>query len=530
MVILTHWGIPKSYDPQRSTRLLVPVIEKHLGQPVEFINQFAGFTEAKAQIETSDKQVFLLENTRFDPREQAQDSQTRLSLAKEYATLGTVFVNEAATISKSQEATNYELKQLLPNCLGLNYEREMEPATGFSLSTISIKQIYNSTVLLRADLDLPSLNSDYPIVAIIPTIRQLVANHNKVVILTHWGIPKSYDPQWSTRLLVPVIEKHLGQPVEFINQFAGFTEAKAQIETSDKQVFLLENTRFDPRERSIYNRARLALAKEYATLGTVFVDESFAISHDLEVIEATNINLQRLLPNFLGLNYQQEIRHLNKIGLNKIKACPKHPYALVIGGNKLKTKLSLIRNFLDKIDYILLAGTLSFTFIQAKTELIQTNQLVADQPLPNLQDSLGEPSLLNQVKAILVEHASKLILPVDLVYFRDGQKLLAYDIGPKTVSLFQTYLSQCQIIVWNGPLGVYEQPPFDQGTKAIAKFLAELTQTTKPYIVIAGKETSGAIPKEYLSQFTWVSTGGESTLRYLEPLVLRSTLNQQRKF
>lgn len=103
----------------------------------------------------------------------------------------------------------------------------------------------------------------------------------------------------------------------------------------------------------------------------------------------------------------------------------------------MKTKLSLIRNFLDKIDYILLAGTLSFTFIQAKTELIQTNQLVADQPLPNLQDSLGEPSLLNQVKAILVEHASKLILPVDLVYFRDGQKLWLTILGLKPSVYFK---------------------------------------------------------------------------------------------
>ena len=375
------------------------------------------------------------------------------------------------------------------------------------MPSLTLTQIQNSTVLLRADLNLPSLQDDARVVATIPTIRQLVANHNKVVILTHWGRPEGPDPKLSTKLLAPVIEKHLGQPVEFINQFARFAQAKLQIDTSDKQVFLLENTRFEPKEQAKDSQVRLTLAQEYATLGTVFVDEAFAVSHRQE---ATNYELKQLLPHCLGLNYEQEIQHLDKIKLH-----PTHPYAVIISGSKLETKLSLIEKFLDKADYILLAGMICFTFIQAQTELVQTNQVAANQKLPNLADSPIETDFLPRAKEILKQYGSKLILPVDFAYYQDGQKTLAYDIGPETVSLFQTYLSQCQTIFWNGPLGVYEQPPFDQGTKAIAQFLVSLIDTTKPYIVTGGGDINSAIPEDCLAKFTWVSTGGGATLEYL---------------
>ncbi len=375
------------------------------------------------------------------------------------------------------------------------------------MSSLTLTQIQNATVLLRVDFNLPSLQDDSRVVATIPTIRQLLANHNKIVILTHWGRPEGHDPELSTKLLVPVIEKHLGQSVEFVNQFVSFDEAKAQIEASKQSVLLLENTRFDPREQAKDSTVRLELAQAYARLGQVFVDEAFAVSHRKE---ATNYELKQLLPSFFGLNYQQEIRYLDVI-----KSHPTHPYAVIISGSKLETKLPLIEKFLDKADYILLAGMICFTFIQAQADLVQTNQLVTNQKLPNLADSPIETDFLARAKEILKQYGPKLILPIDFAYYQDGDKTLAFDIGPETVNLFQSYLAKCQTIFWNGPLGVYERPPFDQGTKAIAQFLASLADTTKPYIVTGGGDINSAIPEEYLAKFTWISTGGGATLEYL---------------
>ncbi len=376
-----------------------------------------------------------------------------------------------------------------------------------AMSKLNFDQIQNSTVLLRADLNLPSLKDDSRVVATIPTIRQLLANHNKVVILTHWGRPEGHDPKLSTELLVPAITKHLSQQVEFVNQFSSFQEAKAQIEASRQSVFLLENTRFDPREQAKDTTVRLELAQVYAKLGEVLVDEAFAVSHRQE---ATNYELKQLLPSVLGLNYQQEIQYLDVI-----KSNPTYPYAVIISGSKLETKLPLIEKFLDKADYILLAGMICFTFIQAQADLVQTNQLATNQKLPNLADSPIETDFLARAKEILKQYGPKLILPIDFAYYQDGDKTLAFDIGPETVNLFQSYLAKCQTIFWNGPLGVYERPPFDQGTKAIAQFLASLEDTTKPYIVTGGGDINSAIPEEYLAKFTWVSTGGGATLEYL---------------
>ncbi len=371
---------------------------------------------------------------------------------------------------------------------------------------LTIQTIQNSTVLLRADLNLPSLKDDARVVATLPTIKLLLQNHNKVVLITHWGRPEGFDDKWSTSNMVDLLKTHLQQEVEFVNQYQGIELAKQQITTSNSQVFILENTRFEPREQSKDKQKRTELASEYAILGDIFVDEAFAVSHRQE---ATNYELKKMLPNCLGLNYQQEIDNLNKI-----KFSPEHPYVVIISGNKIETKLPLIEKFLDKADHILVGGMICFTFIEAKKQLLQEQGRNSDlESIPDLKDSFVETDFLPRAKDLLQNYETKIVLPVDFAYHQteDG-KILAYDIGTKTIEYFSSFLKNCKTVFWNGPLGFYEMPPFNYGTVEIAKFLASQNDC---YIVTGGGDINSAVPPEYLEKFSWVSTGGGATLEYL---------------
>jgi len=370
----------------------------------------------------------------------------------------------------------------------------------------TIQTIQNSIVLLRADLNLPSLKDDARVIATLPTIKLLLQNHNKVVLITHWGRPEGFEPKWSTSNMVNLLKARLQQEVEFIDQYQSMELAKQQIATSNCRVFILENTRFDPREQSKDEQKRTELASKYTILGDVFVDEAFAVSHRRE---ATNYELKKMLPNCLGLNYQQEIDNLNRI-----KFSPEHPYIVIISGNKIETKLPLVEKFLDKADYILIGGMICFTFIEGKKQLLWEQGKSPDlESLPDLKDSFIETDFLPRAKDLLKNYGAKIVLPIDFAYHQteDG-KVLAYDVGNKTIEYFSDFLKDCKTVFWNGPLGFYEMPPFNHGTVEIAKFL---THQTGCYIVTGGGDINSAVPSEYLEKFSWVSTGGGATLEYL---------------
>ncbi len=369
-----------------------------------------------------------------------------------------------------------------------------------------IEKIKDSVVIVRADLNLPSLDDIGRVKATTPTVELLLKSNNKVVLLSHWGRPKGPETKWSLKQMVSLLTRETGQQVEFINQYNGIEQAKQQIEHSDNQVFLLENTRFEPREQSKNQQERKELAGEYAILADFFVDEAFAVSHRQE---ATNFELKKLLPHTLGLNYELEIENLDKI-----KYHAKHPYIVIISGSKLETKLPLIEKFLDKANHIMIGGMICFTFIEARRRLfLQQKESVSLDNIPDIKDSPIEESFLSQAVDLLKKYENEIVLPSDFEYFIDEDgKQLAYDIGPKTIKHFSALLKHCDTVFWNGPLGVYEKPPFDTGTIEIAKFLAGEPNC---FVVTGGGDINSAIPQEYLDKFAWVSTGGGATLEYL---------------
>lgn len=369
-----------------------------------------------------------------------------------------------------------------------------------------IESINNSVTLVRVDLNLPSLKDIGRLTAILPTVQLLLDNDNKVVLISHWGRPKGVETKWSLEQMLPVLKKEIGQEVEFVNQYKGSEQARQQIEHSKNKVFLLENTRFEPRENSKDKRERKELAEEYSILGEYFVDEAFAVSHRQE---ATNAELGKLLPHTLGLNYEQEIEHLDKI-----KYHAKHPYIVIISGSKLETKLPLIEKFLDKANHIMIGGMICFTFIAARQKLFETqHDDVGLDHIPEIKDSLIEEDFLPKAMELLKKYEHEIVLPCDFEYYTDKNgKELAYDIGPKTVKHFGSLLKHCDTVFWNGPLGVYEIPPYGNGTVEIAKILAEEENC---YVVTGGGDINSAVPQKYLDKFAWVSTGGGATLDYL---------------
>jgi phosphoglycerate kinase len=363
---------------------------------------------------------------------------------------------------------------------------------------ININTIKNSKVLVRVNYDLPNLQDDERIDDSLATIQTLLEENNKVILCTHWGRPDPKDmeshSQLSTSRLDDIIEEKLAESVLFVNQYSSWEEAKEEITNAKENIIILENTRYAADEKSKDPAVRLELAKKYAELADYFVDEAFAVSHRQE---ATNTEIKELLPSCHGLSFLNEINNLNKL------KNPEKPFAVVMGGAKLETKLDLLNKILPKTDKLIVGGMLCFTFIAAKKALGHDN-------LPDIFESIVENDFIETAKDLLQQHGDKIVTPIDFVYSLDGK--YAFDIGPKTLELFATTLSDAKTVFWNGPMGFYEKPPYDHGTLELGKIIIGLTNAFK---VVGGGDTGSALPAYILDGIDFVSMGGGATLEYL---------------
>jgi phosphoglycerate kinase len=363
---------------------------------------------------------------------------------------------------------------------------------------ININTISNSTVLVRVNYDLPNLEEDERINDSLATIQTLLEENNKVILCTHWGRPDPKDIESHTHLstsrLDDILEEKLAESVLFVNQFNSWEEAKEEIENARENVILLENTRYWDDEKSKDPVVRLELAKKYAELADYFVDEAFAVSHRQE---ATNTEIKELLPSCHGISFLNEINNLDKL------KSPEKPFAVVMGGAKLETKLDLLNKILPKTDRLIVGGMLCFTFIAAKKALGFEN-------IPEIYESNVEVDFIETAKEIIKQHGDKIVTPVDFVYSPDGK--YAFDIGPKTLELFANTLSDAKTVFWNGPMGFYEKPPYDHGTLELGRIIIGLTNAFK---VVGGGDTGSALPSYILDGIDFVSMGGGATLEYL---------------
>jgi phosphoglycerate kinase len=377
--------------------------------------------------------------------------------------------------------------------------------------TVRDINLKDKRVLMRVDFNVPMdkgvVTDDKRIRASLPTIQYVLDQGAALILMSHLGRPKGGpDPEFSLKAVAEALSKLLGKPVQMALDCVGpEVEALAKA-LKPGQVLMLENVRFHPEEE----KNNLDFARKLAALGDVYVNDAFGSAHRAH---ASTEGGAHFLPAVSGFLMEQELEYLGRATLN-----PERPYIAILGGAKISDKIAVIENLLTKCDKLIIGGGMANTFLAAKGY--------------NMADSLVEPGAIETAKGILAKAGGKLLLPVDAVVgdkfdaeaasqVVDVDKVPAgwrvMDIGPKTVTLFSDALKGAKLVVWNGPMGVFEFPKFAEGTFAIAKLLAASGATT----VIGGGDSASAVKKAGVAkQMTHVSTGGGASLEFLEGKVL----------
>ncbi len=373
--------------------------------------------------------------------------------------------------------------------------------------TVKDIDLKGKRVLMRVDFNVPMdkgvVTDDKRIKAALPTIKYVLDQGASLILMSHLGRPKGGpDPEFSLKAAAEALSNLLGKPVQMAPDCIGPEVAKMAIDLKPGDVLMLENTRFHAGEE----KNDLELAKQMASLGDVYVNDAFGSAHRAH---SSTEGVARYLPAVSGFLMEQELEYLGRATGN-----PEHPYIAILGGAKISDKILVVENLLKKCDKLIIGGGMANTFLAAKGL--------------NMQDSLVEKESVETAKRIMDKYGDRIVLPVDAVIADkfdaeanskvvDVDKIPAawrmMDVGPKTLELYKQTLKGAKLIVWNGPVGVFEMPKFAEGTFALAKMLADSGATT----VIGGGDSASAVKKAGVAkQMTHVSTGGGASLEFLE--------------
>lgn len=380
--------------------------------------------------------------------------------------------------------------------------------------TIDDLSLENKVVLLRADLNVPAkegrVTDATRLVRLQPTIKALVSYGAKIVILSHFGRPDgARNEKYTLRPVAAKLGEVLGLPVAFADDCIGPTAKEAVSRLKAGEILVLENTRFYPGEEA----NDPVFAKALAELGDVFVNDAFSAAHRAH---ASTAGLASLLPSAAGRLMEEELSALSRALEHPVK-----PVGAVVGGSKISTKLDLLRNLTRKVDVLILGGGMANTFLAAKgfsvgkslceTEMLDTARLILDEAKKQgCKIVLPEDAV---VAPALKEDAPIGVVTVDQI----PPEQMIFDLGPVSTEKAVAELRRCQTIVWNGPLGVFEVPPFDKATNEIAAQVAELTKGGMILSVAGGGDTVAALTHAgVLNRFSYVSTAGGAFLEWLE--------------
>lgn len=363
-------------------------------------------------------------------------------------------------------------------------------------------------LLVRVDFNVPikdgQVSDDTRIRAALPTIQYLIEGGGAVILCSHLGRPKGGpEPKYSLAPAAARLAELLGQPVPLVPDCVGPVAENAAAEMTPGQVSLLENVRFHPEEE----KNDPTFAQKMSVLADIYVNDAFGSAHRAH---ASTEGVAKFLPAVAGFLMEKEIEYLGQAVAN-----PPHPYIAILGGAKISDKIGVIENLLTKADRVLIGGGMANTFFKAQGI--------------EIGDSLVEDASLETARKLLAQSGEKIILPVDAVlgdkFDANAQKQVVslkagvlagwriLDVGPQTVVKFGAALKGAALVVWNGPMGVFEFPAFAEGTNGVAKTVAACGATT----VVGGGDSVAAIEQAGLAdKITHISTGGGASLEMLE--------------
>lgn len=370
------------------------------------------------------------------------------------------------------------------------------------------KPIDHKKVLVRVDFNVPlnagAISDNSRILATLPTINYLLSKHCAIILMSHLGRPKGISSEFSLKIIAEELSRLTRKPVKMAPDCIGPDVKKMADELKSGEILLLENLRFHKAEEKPEEDP--SFAKQLAALGDFYIDDAFGCAHRAH---ASIVEVPKLMPgkSAPGLLLQKEIKFLSQIVNN-----PEKPFLTLIGGSKISSKIGVIEALSKKCDKMAIGGGMAFTFFKAQGI--------------EIGDSLFEETFVE--KALDLLQKIPILLPIDIVIAKNledpnpsiieisqgipkGYKGL--DIGPKTVAAFKEVIKEAKTILWNGPMGVYEKPPFDKGTKELAEAFAKSGALT----VAGGGETVAAILETpWKDQVSHLSTGGGAALEYLE--------------
>lgn len=379
------------------------------------------------------------------------------------------------------------------------------------MKTIKDMDLNNKKVIIRCDFNVPikegKIIDDTRIKASLETINYCLEHNAKVILMSHLGRVKE-EADLAKNDLKPVAERLstlLNKEVKFISVTRGEALENAINEMQPQDVILMQNTRYEDLDGKKESSNDAELGAYWASLGEIFINDAFGTIHRAH---ASNVGIATHLPSTFGFLIEKELTALKTLDN------PEHPFVVVLGGAKVKDKIGVIENLVTKADKILIGGGMAFTFLKAEGF--------------NIGTSLLDEESLDFCTEMLKKHSDKIILPVDVAVTTEYSETeeykvkdineLAYnemglDIGPKTLEIFEKNLLSAKIVVWNGPLGVYEFNKYKESTDKLLKYLVENNIKT---ILGGGDIVAAASTAGYKDKVYHASTGGGATLEYLE--------------
>ena len=377
--------------------------------------------------------------------------------------------------------------------------------------TVREIDVRGERVLVRVDFNVPmregQITDDRRIRESLPTIQYLLEQGATVVLMSHFGRPKGQrNPEFSLRPVAERLSQLLGRPVHFFEDCIGAAVEQGVQSLPPNSVALLENVRFYPQEEANDPEFAQALAR----LGEVYVNDAFGSAHRAH---ASTEGVAHYLPAVAGLLMEKELRYLGQVLGN-----PERPFIAILGGAKVHDKIGVIQNLLPKVDRLLIGGGMAFTFLKAqgyeigKSLLDVENLEFAAQVLRQAGDKLLLPRDVVVAPALEPNPPTRTV-PVSQI----PPDQMGLDIGSETAQAFGEAIRNARTVVWNGPLGAFETPPFEQGTRAVMQALAESGAVS----ILGGGDTAAAAEQlGFADKMTHISTGGGASLEFLEGRIL----------